>query len=88
MNLDGVSCATGGRPFDPHGNVVVFVHGAGENHTAWRYQTRYLAHRGFSVLSIDLPGHGLTPGPLLPSIEEQANWLVDWLKESVDARFL
>lgn len=85
MKLGGVSCATGGRPFDPDGNVVVLVHGAGENHTAWKYQTRYLAHRGFSVLSIDLPGHGLTPGPLLLSIEEQASWLVGWLKESVGA---
>jgi pimeloyl-ACP methyl ester carboxylesterase len=83
MKIDGVFCATGGRPFDREGNVVVLIHGAGENRTAWKYQTRFLAHRGFSPLAIDLPGHGRTPGPLRPSIEEQASWLVGWLKESV-----
>jgi pimeloyl-ACP methyl ester carboxylesterase len=83
MKLDGVFCATGGRPFDREGNVVVLVHGAGEDHTAWKYQTRYLAHHGFSPLAIDLPGHGRTGEPLRPSIEEQASWLVGWLKESV-----
>lgn len=45
------------------------------DHTAWRYQTRYLAHHGRRVLAFDLPGHGLTPGPALSTVEEMAGWV-------------
>lgn len=83
MKLDGVLCATGGKSFDPDSNVVVLVHGAGGDHTVWKYQTRFLAHHGFAPLAIDLPGHGQTPGPFRPSVEEQASWFVGWLKESI-----
>ena len=38
--------ATGGRPFDPVLPAVVFVHGAGMDHTVWQLQTRYFAHHG------------------------------------------
>jgi len=76
-----VHAATGGRPFDPALPAVVFVHGAGMDHTVWALQARYFAHRGFSVLAVDLPGHGASPGPGLDSIAA----LADWLAALIDA---
>lgn len=71
-----VFAATGGRSFDPDLPVVVFVHGAGMDHTVWALQTRYFAHHGYSVLAVDLPGHGRSDGPPLASIDAIADWLV------------
>lgn len=67
---------TGGRPFDPSQIAVVLVHGAGMDHTVWSLQSRYLAHRGLSVLAVDLPGHGRSAGAPLAGIAEQADWLL------------
>ena len=43
LQVDGraVFAATGGRPFDPRLPAVVFLHGAGMDHTVWALQTRY-----------------------------------------------
>ena len=49
---------TGGKPFDSSKPVVLFLHGSGLDHTFWGLQTRYFAHHGYSVLALDLPGHG------------------------------
>ena len=59
FTVDGkrVYAATGGKPFDPHLPTVVFIHGAGGDHTVWALQTRWFAHHGRCVLAIDLPGH-------------------------------
>ena len=75
--VDGkaVFAATGGRPFDAALPAVIFIHGAGMDHTIWALQTRYFAHRGRAVLALDLPGHGRTEGPALGSIGELAAWL-------------
>jgi pimeloyl-ACP methyl ester carboxylesterase len=70
---------TGGKPFDAALPVVVFVHGAQNDHSVWILQSRYLAHHGFSVLAVDLPGHGRSQGPAHPSIEAMAQWLRDFL---------
>ena len=76
LSLDGVRIfsGTGGRPFDPNQPAIVFLHGAGMDHTVWALQTRYFAHRGYSVLAVDLPGHGRSEGEALSSIEEWADW--------------
>jgi len=67
---------TGTRPFDPSRPSVVFVHGAGNDHSVWLLQSRYFAHHGFNVLAVDLPGHGRSAGPTLVSVEAIADWLV------------
>jgi pimeloyl-ACP methyl ester carboxylesterase len=66
--------ATGGREFDPSLPAVVFLHGAGFDHSAWALQSRWFAHHGFAVLAPDLPGHGRSQGPALKSIAEMADW--------------
>lgn len=71
---------TGGAPFDPTKPLVVFVHGAGMDHTIWALQSRYFAHHGRAVLALDLPGHGHSEGPQPASIEPY----VDWLAASIE----
>lgn len=66
---------TGGRPLDPAEPLLVFVHGAQLDHSVWALQSRYFAHHGFSVLAVDLPGHGRSEGPALDSIAAMSRWL-------------
>jgi len=66
---------TGGRAFDPATRAVVFIHGAAFDHSVWQWQARYLAHHGFSVLAIDLPAHGRSPGIARTTIEGMADWI-------------
>jgi len=70
-----VSGASGGRDLGTDGPIVVLVHGAGMDRTAWSLQTRWLAHHGCPALAIDLPGHGASPESELDSIEAYADWL-------------
>ena len=60
-----VKLEPGGREFEPSKPNLVFVHGAGMDHTVWALQSRYFAHHGFSVIAANLPGHGGSQGPWL-----------------------
>lgn len=77
-----VFAATGGKRCDPALPAVVFVHGAGMDHSVWALQTRYFANHGRAVLALDLPGHGRSPGPALNSIETAGDWLIDLVSAS------
>ncbi|MCY3540078.1 MAG: alpha/beta hydrolase [bacterium] len=72
-----VSASCGGREPDPSLPLLVFVHGAALDRTCWQLQSRYFAFRGFSVVAVDLPGHGRSEGPLCASVEEYADWLAE-----------
>lgn len=63
----------------PDARSVVFVHGAGMDHTVWALPTRHFARKGWRVLAIDLPGHGRSQGPPLDSIATMGEWLADVL---------
>ncbi len=69
-----VFIATGGKDFDPAKPSAVFLHGAGFDHSAWALYTRWFAHNGFNALAPDLPGHGLSGGVPLTSVEALAGW--------------
>jgi pimeloyl-ACP methyl ester carboxylesterase len=66
---------TGGKTFDAKLPTVVFVHGAQCDHSVWILQSRYLAHHGYGVLAVDLPGHGRSEAPALASVGELADWV-------------
>lgn len=66
---------TGGKAFNATLPTAVFLHGAQNDHSVWALQTRYFAHHGFSVLAIDLPGHGRSKGEPLSSVEAMADWV-------------
>ncbi|HEY1092574.1 MAG TPA: alpha/beta fold hydrolase, partial [Burkholderiaceae bacterium] len=67
---------TGGKPFNPALPCVVLVHGALHDHSVFTLLARSLAHRGCSVLAVDLPGHGRSSGAPLASVEACADWLL------------
>ena len=81
--------ATGGKEFDRSLPTVMFVHGSGLDHRSWALQTRWFAYNGYSVLAPDLPGHSLSAGSALESIEDMGAWLADFIRavgvESVHA---
>jgi pimeloyl-ACP methyl ester carboxylesterase len=80
MNIDvhgqSAHVYTGGKPFDPALPCVVFIHGALHDHSVWTLLARWCAHHGYGVLALDLPGHGQSAGPVLPSVQATADWLL------------
>lgn len=76
VNRRSVNAGTGGAAFDPKKPVILFIHGAGMDHTVWALQVRYFAHNGWATLALDLPGHGGSEGPPLSRIEAMADWVV------------
>jgi pimeloyl-ACP methyl ester carboxylesterase len=81
LTVDGkrTYVATGNKALDPEKETVVFLHGAGMDHTVWVLPTRYFARHQRNVLAVDLPGHGRSEGPLLETVEEMADWVVHLL---------
>ena len=78
LSVDGhdVYAYTGARAFVAEQPSVLLLHGAGLDHTVWILQSRYLAHHGYNVLALDLPGHGRSAGALLESIDAIAEWVI------------
>jgi pimeloyl-ACP methyl ester carboxylesterase len=66
---------TGGKPFEASKPTLVFIHGVLNDHSVWILQTRYLAHHGFNVLAVDLPGHGRSGGDAPASVEEASQFI-------------
>src|SRR4029077_20769270 len=74
VNGSDIYAPPGGRAFDPALPLVVFLHGAGLDHTVWALLARWFAHRGFGVLAPDLPGHGRSEGEPLATIAAMADF--------------
>lgn len=69
-----VFAGTGGRDFNAGLPAIVFLHGAGFDHSIWALLARAFAYHGFAVLAPDLPGHGRSGGAPLSSIGALADW--------------
>ncbi len=76
VNSHNTFCYTGGKAFDPAKPTAVFVHGVLNDHSVWILQTRYLAHHGWNVLAIDLPGHGQSGGEPPASVEAASDFIL------------
>ena len=72
---------TAAHDIDPAKRTVVFVHGAGLDHSGWGLQSRYFGYHGFNVLAVDLPAHGRSEGPALNAVGEMAGWIKEVLDE-------
>jgi pimeloyl-ACP methyl ester carboxylesterase len=72
-------CYTNSREIDPAKQSVVFVHGAGVDHTVWTLFARHFARHGRNVIAVDLPGHGRSQGEAKTTIEEMSDWIADLL---------
>jgi pimeloyl-ACP methyl ester carboxylesterase len=82
LSLHGapVFLADYGKGCDPARPTVLFVHGAGMDHSAWPLQARHFAYRGWNALAVDLPGHGRSGGELLGTIPAMAAWVADLIE--------
>lgn len=78
---ESVRVATGGRDHNSDLPGVVLIHGAGMDRTTWQMQSRWLAHHGYRVAAVDLPGHGLSSGAPLETIEEIGEWTAGLVHE-------
>ncbi|MCW5237648.1 alpha/beta fold hydrolase [Verminephrobacter eiseniae] len=67
---------TGGKALVAAQPTVVFIHGVLNDHSVWALQSRYLAHHGWNVLAIDLPGHGRSAGAAPATVEEGADFVL------------
>lgn len=63
--------------------AVLLVHGSGGDRSSLLSEARWLASRGFGVLSYDLPGHGESGGEIRWAEPERASVraALDWLVE-------
>ncbi len=77
IDIDGqaVFVGQGGTQWQENFPTLLLLHGAGLDRTVWVYIGRYFARRGYNVVIPDLPGHGLSEGALLNSIEANADWI-------------
>ena len=66
---------TGGKAFNPAQPTVIFIHGVVNDHSVWILQSRYLAHHGWNVLALDLPGHCRSAGDAPSTVEEAADFI-------------
>jgi len=70
---------TAAHVLDPRRKSLVFVHGAGLDHSSFGLQSRYFGYHGCNVLALDLPGHGRSEGPPIPTIAGMADWVLQVL---------
>ena len=80
IQSDHLYAYTGGKAFNPAQPTVVFIHGVLNDHSVWILQSRYLAHHGWNVLAIDLPGHGKSGGQPPETVEAAADAVLALLK--------
>jgi pimeloyl-ACP methyl ester carboxylesterase len=72
---------TADHALDAAKRTVVFVHGAGLDHSWFGLQSRYFGYHGWNVLALDLPGHGRSAGAPIPTISGMADWVFHVLQE-------
>jgi pimeloyl-ACP methyl ester carboxylesterase len=80
-HLEGrqVGLRQGRQAFDPARPSLLCVHGSGGRAENFLPQISGLSGQ-VNVASIDLPGHGQTPGPGMERISDYAAWLGDFLE--------
>lgn len=85
VNGHSTYCYTGGKTFDATQPTIIFIHGVLNDHSVWILQTRYLAHHGWNVLAVDLPGHCRSAGDPPATVEDAADFVIA-LMDAADLR--
>ncbi len=81
VNKQKTFFSTGTGTHDPEQKSVVFLHGAGHDHTVWVMPSRHFARHGYNVYAFDFPGHGRSAGDPCKSIDAFADWLAGAIDE-------
>ena len=81
QEIDGrkIACWVNNGSFLPDRKTLVFIHGAGWDHTSWIQQYTPLKN-AFNIAAIDLPGHGRSEGPG----EQEVPAYVEWVKKILE----
>ena len=60
IQIDGktIAYSNGSGHSSQHAPLIIFLHGAGMDHSVWVMPARYFARHGYRVMAVDLPGHG------------------------------
>jgi len=72
---DKFGLAAGEWPLAEGKTPVIFVHGAGGSHLMWLGQLVYF-RRDYAPVALNLPGHGLSPGPACKQIKDYADFVL------------
>ena len=56
--------------------AIIFVHGAGGSHHMWLGQLAFF-RKDYNPVAINLPGHGLSPGPACDTVKAYARFVLD-----------
>ncbi|HZM35840.1 MAG TPA: alpha/beta hydrolase [Burkholderiales bacterium] len=70
---------TAAHELDAGKPTVVFLHGAGLDHSSFALQSRYFGYHGWNVLALDFPGHGRSEGPPIPTVQGMTEWVIQVL---------
>ena len=81
LNGERVFYGTGSGSPERDARSIVFIHGAGFDHSVWVMPARHFARHGFRVIAPDLPAHGRSSGVALTTIESMADWLADLVSQ-------
>ena len=79
INNETAYLYTNNKEIDSAKPSVVFIHGAGFDHSVWTLFARHFSRHNWNVLAIDLPGHGRSSGDVLTSIEAMSDWIIEIL---------
>jgi len=85
-NGENVCYGTGSGHPETGARTIVFIHGAGFEHSVWVMPARFFARHGFRVIALDLPAHGGSGGAPLASIEDMADWVAGLLRQEAPGR--
>jgi pimeloyl-ACP methyl ester carboxylesterase len=72
---EAVQVTDWGSPLRPDRASILWLHGAGMDHSVWTLQARAKPFHGLSSLAVDLAGHGRSAGAPCATIAEWAAWL-------------
>ncbi len=65
--------------FNKSSLAALFIHGSGGDREEWRAQLDGLSDR-FTVVALELPGHGRSDPPAESSVTAYADWVVDFVE--------
>ena len=75
-----VFVSTGSVPIRLEAPTIVFVHGAGHDHSVWTMYSSFFVRKGYNAIAVDLPGHGQSDGQPLGTISDMSVWVANILR--------
>ena len=55
-----VFASDAGKKFEGDKHTIILLHGSGLSHIVWSLTEQYLSNKGYNIMALDLPGHGLS----------------------------